>query len=108
MDTEGGFGFGEMLEPKPLSAREWQERLDAVFGPRVVERRKMCTMQVAIDRAAVHISELPVGEWVHWVGYAVEAVESLGREFGASDAVVEEFIGALASMLMVRASSGSW
>jgi len=77
-------------------------------GRDVGGRSRRLAAQVALDRAAVHVVELDASEWCQWVGYLLEVIESLGMERGVHKLDMDAFMGQVAEMVMVRASSGGW
>ncbi len=86
-----------------------------VFAQEALEREKReakgagkFLMQVAIDRAAVHVSELHVSQWPMWVSYFLECLDSLGRERGLTVRELEEFLTKVHKLASERVCIGSW
>lgn len=65
-------------------------------------------VQVALDRAAVHVSELDAKEWCRWIGYLLECLDALGMERGVHALDIDAVLTSVHKMVSERVCLGRW
>lgn len=108
---EGGNEPG-LVDCQPAVMTEF---LAWVFAQEAKEQRKRdararghLMVQVALDRAAVHVSELDCSEWCRWICYLLECLDAMGMERGLAGQDIDAMLSLVHRSVSERVCLGRW